>query len=141
MSMNLLLPIDLQQPESWKCALHAVFRQVDAGGTVHLMGIVPDIGRSMVASFLPEGYEKRALKAMKIGLDNFAAEQFGSDINVQTHVGHGHVAETILNCAKDVGADMIVMGSPKRDELRSVLISSHTNAVVRHSPCSVLVVR
>lgn len=141
MPVNVLLPIDLQQPESWKTTLDAVRRQVDEGGTVHLMGIVPDIGSSMVASFLPKDYKKQALRAMKDGLDAFAYEQFADGASVQTHVGHGHVAETILKGAKQVGADLIVMASPQRDELRSILISSHTNAVVRHSPCSVLVVR
>lgn len=141
MSKNILLPIDLQQPETWQTTLAATRRQLDDGGTLHLLGIVPDIGSSMVATFMPQNYEVQALRAMKDGLDQFAAEQLADGPNVKTHVGHGHVAETILKIAKKVRADMIVIASPQRDELRSILISSHTNAVVRHSPCSVLVVR
>lgn len=138
---NVLLPIDLQQPQSWETALIAVQRQIDKGGTIHLLGIVPDIGSSMVATFMPKGYEEKALKAMKEGLNEFAAEQFSDDVTVKTHVGHGHVAESIVKFAENANVELIVMSSPKRDELRSILISSHTNAVVRHSPCSVLVVR
>lgn len=95
----------------------------------------------MASMFLPEGYKKHFLHAMKLGLDKFAAALQCQDMNVQTFVGHGHVAETILNGASEVGADLIVMGSPRCNKLRSILICSHTNAVVRHSPCSVLVVR
>ena len=141
MAENVLLPIDLQQPQSWEKALPAAIRQAGEGGTIHLLGIVPDIGSSMVATFLPKDYEVQALQAMKDGLDRFAEEHRSKGVGVQTHVGHGHVAETILKIAKKADADMIVMASPQRDELRSILISSHTNAVVRHSPCSVMVIR
>lgn len=137
---QILLPIDLQHPESWEKALPAARRLAGAEGTIHLLGIVPDIGSSLVATFLPKGYEVQALKSMKEALDSFADAQL-SDARVQTHVGHGHVAETILKKARQIPADIIVMASHKPDELRSILISSHANAVVRHSPVSVLVVR
>ena len=137
---QVLFPIDLQHPESWEKALPAAMRMVGSEGTIHLLGIVPDIGSSMVATFLPKGYEVQALQAMKDALDGFA-EQHLPDTRVKTHVGHGHVAETILKLAKKTKADLIVMASHKPDELRSILISSHANAVVRHSPVSVMVVR
>lgn len=141
MSENVLIPIDLQQPQSWEKALPVAIRQVGESGTVHLLGIVPDIGSSMVATFLPKGYEEQALQRMKTGLDQFAEEHIPEGVKSETHIGHGHVAETILKIAQKTDAGMIVIASPQRDELRSILISSHTNAVVRHSPCSVIVVR
>lgn len=141
MPENVLLPIDLQQPQSWEKALPAAIQQAGEGGTVHLLGIVPDIGSSMVATFLPKGYEEQALQTMKAGLDKFVEEQIPEGVKAQTHVGHGHVAETILKIAQKTDAGIIVMASPQRDELRSILISGHTNAIVRHSLCSVLVVR
>ncbi|TRW97752.1 universal stress protein [Paracoccus sp. M683] len=140
MHENVLLPIDLNQKASWQKALPAAIRQAGEGGTIHLLGIVQDFGSSMVATFLPKGYEKKVLEKMKASLNEFAHEQL-KGVKVQTHVGHGHVAETILKSAKKLGVDLIVMGSHKPDELRSMLISSHANAVVRHSPVSVMVVR
>lgn len=137
---NILLPIDLNQTASWEKALPAAIRQAGEGGTIHLLGIVQDFGSSMVATFLPKGYEKKVLEAMKAALNDFARDQV-KGVKVQTHVGHGHVAETILKSAKKLGADLIVMGSRKPDELRSTLLSSYANAVVRHSPVSVMVVR
>lgn len=116
-------------------------RLAGENGTIHLLGIVPDIGSSMVATYLPKGYEKQALERMKATLDAFAVREFGASGKIVTHVGHGHVAETILRQAKKHGADLIIMGSHKPDELRNILISSHANAVVRHSPVSVMVVR
>ncbi|MEO1960827.1 MAG: universal stress protein [Paracoccus sp. (in: a-proteobacteria)] len=137
---TILLPIDLQHPESWEEALPAARAQAGATGTIHLLGIVLDIGSSMVATYLPKGFEKQALEAMKDALDNFAEQQMPGE-KVVSHVGHGHVAETILRSADRIGADLIVMASHQPDELRSILISSHANAVVRHAPISVLVVR
>lgn len=140
MHENVLLPIEVNQPESWAKALPAAIRQAGEGGTIHLLGIVQDIGSSMVATFLPKDYEKKALEAMKASLNDFAKAHV-KGVKVKTHVGHGHVAETILKAAKKHGADLIVIGSNKPDELRSMLLSSYANAVVRHSPVSVMVVR
>ncbi len=140
MYKNILLPIDLNQVASWEKAMPAAISHAGEGGTIHLLGIVQDFGSSMVATFLPKGYEQKVLEAMKDSLNAFADDHMAG-VKVKTHVGHGHVAETILKSAKKMGADLIVMGSAKPDELRSMLISSHANAVVRHSPVSVMVVR
>jgi len=141
MHESVLLPIDLQHPESWERALPVARRLAGDKGVIHLLGIVHDFGSSMVATFLPKGYEAKALQAMKQGLDDFAAEHFTDPDRVCVHVGHGHVAETILKAAARFKADLIVMASDKPDELRSILVSRDANAVVRHSPVSVMVVR
>lgn len=138
---TVLLPIDLQHPESWARALPAARHMAGARGVIHLLGIVHDFGSSMVATFLPKGYEERLLQQMKQQLDDFAGLHFEDEARVRIHVGHGHIAETILKAAERFGADLIVMASDKPDELRSILVSRDANAVVRHSPVSVLVVR
>jgi len=47
----------------------------------------------------------------------------------------------IIRCAREVKADMIVMGSHGRTRLAQVLIGSVAEKVVRKAPCSVLVVK
>lgn len=139
---NVLLPIDLEHDASWSRALPAAKALVAEGGTLHLLGIVPDIGSSMVATFLPKGFEVKALERMKEGIDRFADEHAsGGGMTVKTHVGHGHISETILKWAEDLKVDTIVMASHKPDELRSIMITSHANAVARHSPVSVMIIR
>lgn len=137
---NVLLPIDLQHSASWSQALPVARELAGETGTLHLLGIVPDIGSSMVATFLPKGFEVKALSGMKDALDDFVDAHLAG-ARVVVHVGHGHVSETILKWARDTAADVIVMASHKPDELRSILISSHANSVVRHSPVSVMIVR
>ena len=138
---NILLPIDLQHPETWEKRPPAALTLAGETGTIDLLGIVHDFGSSMVATFLPKGYETKILQSMKEDLDRFAVERLPDQSRVQIHVGHGHVAETIIKTARRFAADVIVMASPHPDELRSILVSRDVNAVVRHSPVSVLVVR
>lgn len=140
MHENVLLPIDIQHEASWTKALPEA-QKLAQGGTLHLLGIVPDIGSSMVATYLPKGFEKNALEGMKESLDTFVDQHLAGVGNVVVHVGHGHVSETILKFAHDLNADVVVMASHKPDELRSILIGSHANSIVRHSPCSVMIVR
>jgi nucleotide-binding universal stress UspA family protein len=52
----------------------------------------------------------------------------------------GHVAQTIVDYAKDVGADLIVMGTHGRTGLAHFIIGSVAERVVRMAPCPVLTV-
>jgi nucleotide-binding universal stress UspA family protein len=53
----------------------------------------------------------------------------------------GHPAEEIVAAAKAWPADLIVIGSHGRGGLGRVLLGSVAEAVMRHAPCPVLVVR
>lgn len=138
---TVLLPIDLQHDGSWREALPIACSLLARGGTLHLLGIVHDVGNAWVASYLPKGFEQKALEQMKTDLNSFAVREARDAANVATHVGHGHVAETIVSTAEKLGADLIVMASRSPDELRTFRIGSQGDRVVRHSPVSVLIVR
>jgi nucleotide-binding universal stress UspA family protein len=49
------------------------------------------------------------------------------------------VAEGILAEAKEFGADLIVLGKPRRGELKTRLLGSVTTRVLRRSACPVIV--
>jgi nucleotide-binding universal stress UspA family protein len=57
------------------------------------------------------------------------------------HVIEGEAHEEILAMAKAWPADAIVVGSHRRSVLDRVLLGSVSSSIVRHAPCSVLVVR
>ncbi|NHF72151.1 universal stress protein [Paracoccus xiamenensis] len=141
MFKTILLPIDLQHSASWDQALPVARRLLDTDGKLHLLGIVHDVGNAWVASYLPKGYEKRALEEMKAQLGAFAARELPDVANVVTHVGHGHVAETIVAMADKVHADLIVVAANAPDEMRTFRIGAQADRVVRHSPVSVMIVR
>lgn len=138
---KVLLPIDLNHPESWQSALPAARRCAGTDGEIHLLGIVHDLGSAMVASFLPEGFEKTAMERLKAELQKFADAEFEDGRKPLIHVGHGHVPETILRIADHIGADLIVMASHPPNDLQTLLVGSNADKVVRHSPVPVLVVR
>ncbi len=64
-----------------------------------------------------------------------------AEVNIQTEAISGKTNETIIEEAERWGADLIIVGSQGRGFWGRMLLGSVSNAVVRHSPCSVLVVR
>lgn len=69
-------------------------------------------------------------------------EQAGGEV-AQKHlrVAERYRAEQIVRVAKDIEADLIVMGSRGLGGIRRTLMGSVSDSVVRHSHCPVLVVR
>ncbi|WP_088330067.1 universal stress protein [Lacimicrobium sp. SS2-24] len=59
-----------------------------------------------------------------------------SDVQVKT----GMAADLIVDMAKDIKADLIVVGSHGRHGIR-LLLGSTANSVLHHAPCDVLAVR
>ena len=53
----------------------------------------------------------------------------------------GGVAEEIVRLAKDLEADLIVMGSRGHSRIRRAIEGSISDFVVRHAHCPVMVVR
>ncbi|SNS31302.1 universal stress protein [Tropicimonas sediminicola] len=141
MFANVLLPIDLNHPASWTKALPMAVKLCGSEGTLHVLGIVHDLGSAMISSFLPADFEKRALQQMKEQLDTFCDENVPEGTSVVVHVEHGHVPEHLLHAAKQVGADLIVMASHPPDDLQTMLVGSNAEKVVRHASIPVMVVR
>ncbi|NOV16999.1 universal stress protein [Ensifer adhaerens] len=61
--------------------------------------------------------------------------------DVDTRVEPGDYAETILAVAKEIDADMIVVGSRGLGRLRGMLVGSVSQKIIQHAHCSVLIVR
>ncbi len=138
---RILLPVDITHPESWEMTVPAALKCAGQNGEIHLLGIVHDLGSAMVSSFLPADFEKRAMEDLKAKLIDLAGSQFPEGAKVEVHVGHGHVPETILRIAENVGADLIVMSSHPPNDFQTLLVGSNADKVVRHSTIPVLTVR
>lgn len=67
------------------------------------------------------------------------AEEIG--IRPQCTVRQGDAFKAILNAAKELSADMIVMGSHGRKGLKRWIMGSVTEQVINHAPCPVLVAK
>jgi nucleotide-binding universal stress UspA family protein len=62
------------------------------------------------------------------------------DKSIQTMVKEGDFAESILEAAKALHADMIIIGSHSRKWLENVIIGSVTEKVLRHSQIPLFII-
>jgi nucleotide-binding universal stress UspA family protein len=71
-----------------------------------------------------------------------AAKEAGAQgLGITTHLKEGHAGEEIIRLAREVGADLIVVGSHGKSNLDRILLGSVSGFVVAHSPVSTMVVR
>lgn len=93
----------------------------------------------MAASYAPELTEqvKQAKEIADRAVDTLA----NAGIKASGEVIKGDVRDVILELAKEIEADLIVVGSHGRTGLSRMLMGSVAEAVVRYAPCSVEVVR
>ena len=144
MSKKILVPIDISEMELTKQVIPHVegyAKQNDA--TIHFLSVIPDytyfasygLGYASVA---PDAREREA-EAMKTLSEIVAKFSLPGD-RVEKHVLSGAPKDHILQLAEDIDADVIILAS-HRPSMSTYLLGSNAAAVVRHSKCSVLVVR
>lgn len=66
--------------------------------------------------------------------------KFGDGLEITHFSEFGDTADGIINCSKEFGADMIVIGTHSRTGIDRLLMGSVAEHVVRHSEVPVLVV-
>ena len=95
------------------------------------------------------GYSGFTDSDLKINTDGLikASEQFLEkskqhlgDENIKTLVAEGEFADAILKTAKDLNADLIVMGSHSRRWLEKILVGSVTQQVLNNTTIPLIIV-
>ena len=142
MYKHILVPVDLNDATSWQKVLPTTIELCRVfGATLHLMTVVPEIGiHGAVTQFFPSDYEDQIKRQVHDELHAFSARQVPADMKVQHVIAHGKIYKEILETAKRVKADLIVMGA-HHPELEDYLLGPNAARVVRHAACSVMVVR
>jgi nucleotide-binding universal stress UspA family protein len=82
------------------------------------------------------------LDALKKAAFNFLekSKQHLDDKTIKTMLGEGDYADSILKSAKEIKADMIILGSHSRKWLENILLGSVTGEVLRHSKIPLLII-
>jgi nucleotide-binding universal stress UspA family protein len=62
-------------------------------------------------------------------------------VKLQTHVLAGHPVRDIVNLARDLKADLLVVGASGHSALYDRMIGSRADRIVHLSPCPVLIVK
>ena len=139
----ILVPIDLAETELAKPAITAaVLAAKESGGTVRLINVLP-LTPVMLAEYVPPDFETQQRKSAEDALSIICRET-GLDASKATAtVRQGGIYQEILEEAKAIKADLIVMSSHRqhRHAMRTYFLGSNAGHVVRYAKCSVLVVR
>lgn len=138
---NILVPIDFSE-QSEKAATAACALAAKTGATVHLLHayVIPveSVGLALTVS---QKYVEQFVSESKAQLQELAAKLCPDASIGPLLVESGDPREVIVHKAKDLKAELIVMGTHGRRGIIHALMGSVAESVARTAPCSVLVVR
>ena len=140
MFSKILVPVDLAETELAKLAISTACHTVgESGGTVRLLNVMP-MTPVMLAEYVPPDFDAQQRQSAEEAL-SIIARECGLDAgHVGWNVRQGGIYHEVLEEAKAIGADLIVMSS-HRPAMRTYFLGSNAGHVVRYATCSVLVVR
>ncbi|MCB1477390.1 MAG: universal stress protein [Rhodobiaceae bacterium] len=140
MFKKILVPVDLSDPEHYTDAIEtaASFAR-QFGSTVRLVTVLPVLP-SVVADYIPMDTQNKMLDEasakVKVLVDKLSLGEGSGEVAVR----EGAVYHEVLEEAEVCKADLIVMGS-HRPAMATYLLGSNAARIVRHAPCSVMVLR
>ncbi len=141
MFKNILTAVDLNEDSSWETAVPTAVQLCQStGARLTLLTVIPDFGMSIVSQYFPDGYAESAFVDTRTKLGVFASEHIPDGVEQTLVVAQGTIYEQILRASDEVSADLIVVAS-HRPSLKDFLLGPNASRVVRHSKCSVLVIR
>ena len=130
MIQTILCAVDVNRVKDEVKVLQTAARLAAAeGAQLDVITVLPDYGMSWVGGYFDEQHTKDARDKVKQALHE-----------VRHLVAVGTAYHEILETAKKDGADLIVLGA-HRPDLKDYLLGPNAARVVRHSKCSVFVVR
>ncbi len=140
MFKHILVPVDLSDPELAKPAIEtAVALARTSNGTVRLVNVLP-MTPVMLAEYVPPDFDVQQRKSAEEALTIIARESGLDAARVSSVVRQGGIYHEVLEEARVIDADLVVMTS-HRPAMRSYFLGSNAGHMVRYAKCSVLVVR
>ena len=138
MFKSIFVPVDLEEPSSWSRALPVAISIAETNNApLTLATVISDRRAVRSAEWSQIGYRKM-LSDAETRLRRIVGS-CGYD-KVSVSVSGGPIGSSILDLARVADADLIVLAS-HRPGLKDYLIGANALHVVRHSTCSVFVVR
>ncbi len=110
---------------------------IDADGSITLVHVLDEVPAYLTAAVSREQLLAHRA-ALREQLESLAAAAKAKTVDID--IRGGRPSDNIIACAKESGADLIMVASHKPD-MSDYFIGSTASRVVRHSPISVLVAR
>lgn len=140
MFKRILVPVDLADTDLAQSAIETAASLAKASsGQVRLLNVLPPMP-PMLAQYVPADFDSRQRASAEEALVIIAKESEVDVGHIGVAVRQGGVYHEVLEEAKEIRADLIVMSS-HRPATKSYFLGSNTGHVVRYAACSVLVVR
>jgi len=137
---RILVPIDLADPNLATPAIEsAVMMASTSDGILRLINVLA-MTPVMLAEYVPPDFDEQQRAAAEEALKIVSKETGLAPARVTAIVRQGGIYHEILEEAKAMNADLIVMSS-HRTGMRTYFLGSEAGHVVRYATCSVLVVR
>lgn len=137
---SILVPVDLAEPDLAKRAIDTACAMARAtSGAIRLINVLP-MTPVMLAEYVPPDFDVQQRKSAEEGLSALARNCGLDDKHVSTVVRQGGIYHEVIEEAKAMPADLIVMTS-HRPDMRSYFLGSNAGHMVRYATCSVLVLR
>lgn len=141
MYQHILFPVDLEHLDVASKALEtAVAEAKRSQAKLTVLTVATGFGMPIVASFFDEKTVQEALKEVARRLKSYVKENIPAEIDTSAIVVEGNPAELIIKQANKNNVDLIVLAS-HNNQIDNLLLGSCAAKVVRHSNCSVMVVK
>ncbi|RLA08477.1 MAG: universal stress protein [Gammaproteobacteria bacterium] len=142
MYQNILTYVDMHKKNSWiKSLPHCVELIKRPETRLHILTCLPDFGMPIVAQFFPSNFDdKKVQQEILKQLQDFIKTHVPAQIKTKAIITEGTRRDAILNIAKKIEADLIVLPTA-REKSHFYTLGATAAHVVRHADCSVLIVR
>jgi nucleotide-binding universal stress UspA family protein len=139
---EIIVPVDGSEPAN-RAARFAAKLAGDANAALSLVHVFdpPPAAVMGLEAKSREEIEQIMSEDAKTSFDAALAAIGFTPLTIATQVLIGHPAPEIIRFAADSGADLLVMGSRGRSELRGLLLGSVSEQVMRRATCPVTIVR
>jgi nucleotide-binding universal stress UspA family protein len=124
----------------------ALFIASNASKRLHVLSVYeygfapsPEVSPVMAAQILAEGRERTA-KLMEQKLAAFVAPLKAEGLEVSGTLRLGSPREVIVQVARDIQADLLVIGSHSKRSILDVALGGTAQHVSRRAPCQVVLV-
>jgi nucleotide-binding universal stress UspA family protein len=140
MFKRILVPVDLAEPELARPAIETACSLArSADGVIRIIHVLP-MTPVMLAEYVPPDFDAQQRKSAEDSMTALTGTCMLGPDRVSGIVRQGGIYHEVIEEAKAMNADLIVMTS-HRPDMRSYFLGSNAGHVVRYANCSVLVLR
>ncbi|MBL8914559.1 MAG: universal stress protein [Archangium sp.] len=113
------------------------------GARVHLVHTwaVSFVSSADLPTAVPATFIDDVAKGAQQALDEALKRHQAAGVTLTGAAAYGDARDVVVDTARQMGADLIIVGTHGRRGVRRALLGSVAESVVRHAPCPVLVVR